>query len=427
MPPSPATGHPCAHLSIHHPPDTPAERKSDGSVAVCHDVLPPVPTQCACPAKRKSEPLWGLLLPKGSGTALGKTGRSHNRNPGCVFFYSISACAEACFLMRRRKNKPPVMRDAKGQRIRPNMFHYRNTFPSETIYEDLDASEEETKAVNIKNSIITLQMDLRHLSDTIGSYGVPMVMQRFGDRAETFIQTWYNSTLQETDRFSLPLYERAVDDAVYYAVIEQECAMSLIPFITTLAAYREFLILAQCYLPKQKDFPCNYKEHLSYWWSTGKLLGEDQMPEDIKKEWYERFNHTREWTLFDGSEEEYRMLVYKSMTPGNSYKEVALFQSAVNAAINTVRLLQFLRSSPHYACFFDLSLAMNAYNVLLLSSRLLYEDTEEHQSVREKIRAKLAVCFAMIQSEYNELPSNSRNSTYMETMELEARSEVNGY
>ncbi|KAL0074022.1 hypothetical protein F4703DRAFT_1893609 [Phycomyces blakesleeanus] len=282
---------------------------------------------------------------------------------------------------------------------------------------------EEVRAIRMHNTVEDLQKEIIFSLKITQSYDLPTFIELFGHRVEASIRKWYSKTLPAEDRLSMPLFDSYIRDEVYFATLERECQHSPIPCLTTLIAYREYLVLSQSYMPKVVYDVKRYVEHLKHWRTTGGSNYTEDCANNKMNRWIQKVAHMRDMIGFDGTPEEYRNLIYDAMCPSALSLDFPIYHISIHTAINTVRLLQFLRTAS-FSCFFDIQLAMNAYNILFRASRLHYQRPGDYHSTIESIHANLIICFAMIQDEFYKWPHQSKNTEKMEKMEREFKEEI---
>ncbi|KAL0087821.1 hypothetical protein J3Q64DRAFT_1618101, partial [Phycomyces blakesleeanus] len=230
---------------------------------------------------------------------------------------------------------------------------------------------EEVRAIRMHNTVEDLQKEIIFSLKITQSYDLPTFIELFGHRVEASIRKWYSKTLPAEDRLSMPLFDSYIRDEVYFATLERECQHSPIPCLTTLIAYREYLVLSQSYMPKVVYDVKRYVEHLKHWRTTGGSNYTEDCANNKMNRWIQKVAHMRDMIGFDGTPEEYRNLIYDAM-----------------------------------------------------ASRLHYQRPGDYHSTIESIHANLIICFAMIQDEFYKWPHQSKNTEKMEKMEREFKEEI---
>ncbi|KAI9005499.1 hypothetical protein CLU79DRAFT_781419 [Phycomyces nitens] len=340
----------------------------------------------------------------------------------CRFLEHITSLIEASYYTFK-KAKHVSMESHK----RYGTKGYTQSIPRTMVTIKLETTEgdtpEELRAIRMHNTVEDLQKEIMFSLNITQTYNLPHFIEFFGHRVEASIRKWYSKTLPAEDRLSMPLFDSYIRDEVYFATLERECQQSPIPCLTTLIAYREYLVLSQSYMPKVIYDVKLYVDKLKHWRETGGSGYTDERSNHKMNRWIHKMTYMQDYLGFDGTSEEYRNLIYDAMCPSALTLDFPIYHISIHTAINTVRLLQFLRTAS-FSCFFDIQLAINAFNILLRASKLNYQRPGDSLATIESIHANLIICFAMIQDEFYKWPHQSKNTEHMEKMEKEFREEI---
>ncbi|KAI8883876.1 hypothetical protein K501DRAFT_218530 [Backusella circina FSU 941] len=281
-----------------------------------------------------------------------------------------------------------------------------------------DDSIQERQFADMHNYILQLQRNEYTASKMAESSDFHHLVGLIAHQVEMAMRHWYTVIIPRDYRLTLPLFDANISADEYYSTLERECASSPIPALTTLAIYEDYIIMGQSYLPKEPPKKEMDWAKLNQAWS--------EPPEDpiARKKWKKRIGKLLEFRKrieFDGTDEEYLAALQKLMPPDG--KNVNMIVTAIYAAFNTVRIIQYLRSRTQ-DCHFDMRVLINAWQLMLIVSKMESLMPPEILSLIPRIRKDLAAIMAVVYDELALQPFQGQMGEYVAVMENDLHSQV---
>ncbi|EIE90052.1 hypothetical protein RO3G_14763 [Rhizopus delemar RA 99-880] len=167
-----------------------------------------------------------------------------------------------------------------------------------------DDSIQEKWFAQMHSYILLLQRTEHKASKCAYSSDLYHLVGLIGHQVEMAMRHWYTKVLPLEFRLSLPLFDSTISCQEFYSTLERECSHSVIPVLTTLVIYEEWLIMAQSYLPKAIPQPENEWKLLKMHWNGGNI----PKNANISRKWRRRIQKILELRAkidFEGTDEEY--------------------------------------------------------------------------------------------------------------------------
>jgi hypothetical protein len=284
-----------------------------------------------------------------------------------------------------------------------------------------DDSVQEKWFVQMHRYILQLQRAEHDASRAAQSCDLQYLIKLISHQVEMALRHWYTKILPIEFRLSLPLFDSTVDSKLYFTTLETETAHSAIPVLTTLALYEEYLVLAQSYLPKEIGLPENSWRRLNSVWQGGPVA-----PDSVNRKWAHRIQklmNLRKAIEFEGTDHDFLMTVNTMLLPAEAGFDNHLVITALHAAFNTIRLVQFLRSRAA-DCYFDIRILINAWQMLLVVSKLKEIMPAEILVYMPRIHENLGTCLEIVREELKLQPYQGMVGDYVAEMEEDIKSQV---
>lgn len=327
-----------------------------------------------------------------------------------------------------------------------NMYRARSIKPNQ-VFQLLDEhdrkpvviapgdSEREVRFTKMRRYLCQLKEAIKESAQGAAASDLPSYIGIFGHHIEMAMRHWYRSILPKEYQLSLPLFDDQHNDLDFFATLEAECGDSPIALITTLSLYNEYLIMAKSYIPKSPQdaeidinaLIRNFKE-LQY--STDHSLDNRKVDpvmghglhhwlKAFMKMRYLKHHHHHSFTTeeIDEPDEEYFTRFIKALNLSKINFEMPIILISIKAALNTVRLVQFLLSRD-YACFLDLRWIMNAWEILLRAARYKYQQLDDDSVTLDRIRANLILCLG-IAKKHLECSGRDPSGAFIQELEEE--------
>jgi hypothetical protein len=279
-------------------------------------------------------------------------------------------------------------------------------------------SPREVQFIKMKHYMCMLQQVIKGGARCAAASDFPSYIGVFGHHIEMAMRNWYRNVLPDNYQLSLPLFDDHISDLDFFTALEEECAESPIPLLTTAALYNEYLIMAKSYIPKnpseaQLDTEELIKKFKQMQYSTAHDINERQDPSAYKNDerghfWlkvieklkYFKKHHQQQFTdeELELSDEEYFTQFIRALNPSRLNFDMPLIHTSVKSALNTVRIVQFLVSHD-CACFMDLRWIMNAWEILLRAARFRYQQPDDEKITLDRIRANLILCLSIVKEQ----------------------------
>ncbi|KAI8988177.1 hypothetical protein BDF20DRAFT_833051 [Mycotypha africana] len=284
-----------------------------------------------------------------------------------------------------------------------------------------DDSIQEKWFAQMHKYILQLQRAEHAASRTAQSYDLHHLIGLVSHQVEMAMRHWYYKVLPPEFKLSLPLFDSTVSCQEFFTTLERETAHSAIPVLTTLTLYEEWLVLAQSYLPKQTPLPENDWRLLTEVWPSG-----SSVVNITNRKWKRRVQKLidlRKIIDFEGTDQEYLDTINRLLCPREEKINSTVILYAIHAALNTVRLIKYLRSRSG-DCYFDIRTLISAWQMLLTVSKLQQMMPSEVLEFIPRIHKNLNVCMAIVKEELQFQPYQGKVGDYVAEMERELKSQV---
>jgi hypothetical protein len=284
-----------------------------------------------------------------------------------------------------------------------------------------DDSQQEQWFAQMHTYIVQLQRLQHEASRSAESFDLQHLVGLVGHQVEMAIRHWYSDILPPGYKLSLPLFDSTMGCQVFFDTVKRDCAHSIIPVLTTLAAYDECITLGQSYLPKKKSEPEHDWGRLTEVWNGGKKV----LPSGSEK-WQRRIDKLmlfRSDIEFDGTDEEYFLAVNSMLAPAEESLESNTVFIGVHAALNMIRLIRFLRSRTE-DCYFEMRYLMSAWHFLLRVSRLKTVLKPDIKALIPRVRKNLNTCMDIMKEEAQLQPYQGMVAAYVAQMEDDLQNEL---
>ncbi|KAG1174152.1 hypothetical protein G6F70_005363 [Rhizopus microsporus] len=285
-----------------------------------------------------------------------------------------------------------------------------------------DDSVQEKWFIKMHSYILLLQRAVHKASRCAYSSDIYHLVGLIGHQVEMAIFHWYTKVLPREFRLSLPLFDSNVGCEKFYATLERECAHSAVPALTTLAAYEEWVVFCQSYLPKRLPQPENEWKLLKTCWDGGEVKDESR----VNKKWIKRIEkllELRRRINFEGSDQEYLATIEAVIGSSEYHVQKRIVMLGIHASFNTVRLARYLRSRSG-DCYFDMRILINAWQLLLTISKVQIMMPPEIIELIPRVHKYLRMCLAIVYDEVKLQPYQGQVSDYVRMMEEEFRSQT---
>ncbi|KAL4205657.1 hypothetical protein CU097_011086 [Rhizopus azygosporus] len=274
------------------------------------------------------------------------------------------------------------------------------------IYPTNNDSERELRFIDVKNRIIKLHNNVQEAAKSSVGHDLPSLVGNFTHQVEMASRYWYQHEIPREYRLSLPLFED-VNDFDFFTALELECPdPSPYAIWTTGSVYYEYLIAAKSFFPKErstvnlkteellsrfnmmeKDLPCDL--------STYRLESELWMKLLLKIK-HIKEHHLNEYMQgYEGSEQDYFRELISALNPSSMRFDTPSIRVAIISALNLVRLVQFA-ATRDYSCLLDVRWVMNAWEILLRSSRFDRELSMDKTITPDRIKANMLLCIGYL-------------------------------
>ncbi|KAG0742228.1 hypothetical protein G6F62_006672 [Rhizopus arrhizus] len=285
-----------------------------------------------------------------------------------------------------------------------------------------DDSIQEKWFAQMHSYILLLQRTEHKASKCAYSSDLYHLVGLIGHQVEMAMRHWYTEILPLEFRLSLPLFDSTISCQEFYSTLERECSHSVIPVLTTLVIYEEWLVMAQSYLPKSIPQPENEWKLLKMYWNGGNI----PKNANISRKWRKRIQKIldlRARIEFEGTDEEYYAMIGSFLGSHESHIQKHIVITGVHAAFNTVRLIKYLRSRST-DCYFDMRVLINAWQLLLNISKVQIMMPPEITEYIPRIHKYLSTCLAIVHDELRLQPYQGKVGDYVEIMERELKNQM---
>ncbi|KAG2202541.1 hypothetical protein INT47_012535 [Mucor saturninus] len=258
-------------------------------------------------------------------------------------------------------------------------------------------------------------------SKSARSCDLHQLIMLIGHQVEMAMRHWYAQVLPAEFKLSLPLFNSTMDPQEFYSTLDRECSHSVIPILTTLTLYEEWIIFSQTYLPKAVPSPENDWGRLNDVWNGGSDVSDKK-----NKKWKKRIDklmELRQAIEFEGTDQEYLAAVNHILGSAEAQVNCKLLISGLDAAFITLDLIKYLRSRTQ-DCYFDIKVLINAWQLLLTVSKLHTTFPKEIQAFVPRIHKALTDCMQIVKDELKLQPYQGKVGDYVHVMENDLKSQV---
>ncbi|ORZ01167.1 hypothetical protein BCR43DRAFT_486480 [Syncephalastrum racemosum] len=223
-------------------------------------------------------------------------------------------------------------------------------------------SYEEIRYIQAYLAMHQLRHEAHKVVERFHSNDMSTFIGTFIHQLEMVVRNWYMA-LPEDFRLPLPLFDETVPDAIFCEKARIASETSMIPFITTLRVYSEYLILSKSYIPKT---------HVE----EGGVFGTAEFGARCRAAHYKDHHKQKVLALrplldFDGTDEDLLNLVQESFFKVTEELRVALITYATKASCITLRLLQFARTlKDSQVCISNMRTELDGFDVAMRCYRI---------------------------------------------------------
>ncbi|CAO3627302.1 unnamed protein product [Cunninghamella echinulata] len=367
----------------------------------------------------------------------------------CVYQQTSTANVERACRNRDLQQLIHRFSDISRSSSLPNHHHYQNK--KRKIDQEFSpiyfiTMQKETPFLQYHAYRHELQLMVKEVSQNYIQHcnNLQEMMVHLSYQIESKIVEWYQGLEVGYQLIHLPLFDSAttLSDQVYFQLLAKECGdlslyqpqpqspshQTVIPALTTLAVYDEFLLLGLAALPKREytKEEWNIGQTLHQFWDGGKEINvtiAEQLGLNIEK-WQRRFDKLNQLRkevsgCDDGynsekvmTDEVFLDLMTDLLYSNSQRYRYPFLYHVFQATLNTIRISQYLlyRRWKGLCCYFDKRLLMNAEAVLtrfLIGGAYLDPSIQQYVPL---IQEKVILCKKLLQVDF----SNSASMTIME-------------
>lgn len=284
-----------------------------------------------------------------------------------------------------------------------------------------DDSIQEKWFAQMHGYILQLQRGAHEASKHAQSCDLQELVGMLGHQVEMSMRHWYRHILPPEFKLTIPLFDSTMDSKELYQILERECAHSAIPVLTTLALYDEWMVVVLTYLPKSIPGEENDWFRIHEVWAGG-----SRPITQANEKWNRRINKLldmRKQIEFEGTDQEFFAAVNNMLRPVEARVNSPILQLGLSAAFNTVQLLHYLRSRSQ-DCHFDIRTMLNAWQLLLVVSKLQPIMPPKVMELMPRVHKSLTECMTMVKEELKLQPYQGKVGDYFDVMERDLKSQV---
>lgn len=222
-------------------------------------------------------------------------------------------------------------------------------------------SYEEIRYIQAYLAMHQLRHEAHKVVERFHSNDISTFIGTFIHQLEMVVRNWYMA-LPEDFRLPLPLFDETVPDSVFYEKARIAAETSMIPFLTTLRVYSEYLILSKSYIPKT-----HVEDGGVYGTAEFRARCQDSRHKEHHKQ---KMLALRPFLDFEGSDEDFLNLVQESFFKVTEELRVALINYATKASSITLRLLQFARKIRGQVCISNMRTELDGFDVAMRCYRI---------------------------------------------------------
>ncbi|CAO3597171.1 unnamed protein product [Absidia cylindrospora] len=328
-------------------------------------------------------------------------------------------------------------------------------------------SEEEKRHIQLIGYIEQLNKECHNTAHQAPSEDTVNYVGIVGHMVEMAMRRWY-MTMPASFRLNLPIFDAFSTNSKNGNsewLTAMENAPDVIPLLTTMAAYNEYMMMVKAHVCKTPD-DLEIRESLAAYWKEngghidhdfvrarwgekwvirlGKL--DDLLDKKLTANYYENKangisddddnddtgsggdDHTG--AVVDGGgrgdpgllnyRKKYdKIIITALLESGYAGFDDPAAQTSVKVALNAIQLLQYLRL--RYPCHYEQRVALNAWDILLRATRFGFGD----QEMKATIQANLLCCLLMIREEFEKIPFHGILVNYVDNMEQEYDQQFN--
>lgn len=255
-----------------------------------------------------------------------------------------------------------------------------------------DTDTEQT-FIRMKQHLCQLRRVIKEGGKLAVARDYPTYIAIFSHHIEMGLRHWYQHILPSEFQLSLPLFQDT-DDLKFFTVLEGSPAAAV---VTTIAAYNEYIIVAKSFIPKEpketlletEDLIGRFKEIQANVKAGGK--------DDKAHHWLKLVSRMRMFRQNEEDEETYFTRFIRALDPSNMRFDMPVTHTAIKAALNVVRLSQFMVSK-EFTCFFDVRALLNAWDILVRAVKFKYQQPGDPNHTMDRLRANLLVCLDIVKA-----------------------------
>lgn len=293
-----------------------------------------------------------------------------------------------------------------------------------------DDSPTERMYLRMENYILELQRMDQIASRHVKSSDIQHIVGLIGHCIEMSMRHWYNHVLPPEFKLSLPLFDPDVSSDTYCAALERECAKSVIPALTTIKLYEEFIVIGMAYLPKQTtdksleelllDCTHSHRQAEAYWDSTQKLYEKECEIDIVATGRLDRVSVDIDQLVdFEGTNSEFLSRLCHMLEYTEAGVSAGIITTSITAAFNTVCITKYLRARTD-DCEFDVNILLNTWRFLLNVCKLQHLMPSTVLALMPRIKDQLNTIQAIFEEELLTQPFQGKIENYMAAMSYES-------
>ncbi|KAI8147332.1 hypothetical protein BJV82DRAFT_343906 [Fennellomyces sp. T-0311] len=298
----------------------------------------------------------------------------------------------------------------KRQKLDYARLHAKVHGENEKIRPVVGDSPEEIRYIKAFIYMQNLRLEAHKVVHNFQSNDLLTFVGMFGHQLEMVMRRWYNLVLPPDYRLSAPLFDDTIPEDRFYDILDRECSVNMVPLITTMRVYGEYLIMAKSYMPQSPDIghfgdKCDNTEY--------------KMPKRIEK-----LLRVKEEIEFEGTEEEYLRMMFAALRIDPKDLRSSLADLAVRTSVCTLRILRFVNSRDLPVCTMQMLLVYDSWEVLKRVGRIYLFIDGGATSETLRLRTLLEGFLDLAKDVYSEQPYNEDLRVRVKEMEEELESDL---
>ncbi|CAO3606859.1 unnamed protein product [Cunninghamella blakesleeana] len=308
-----------------------------------------------------------------------------------------------------------------------NIFHGS----ADILVPVLGDSEEEKRHIMLSVYISKLHKECHDAAFNAPSNDTEKYIGIIGHMLEMVMRRWYAS-LPDSFGLSIPIFDEFENRTNFNEhnkskwIIALEKTTDVVPILSTMTVYNEFLMMTIAHLSKGPD-DLETRNSIAKYWNKSQL---DLDKEFIREQWGDKWiarlekmnnmykhkvksqydhNELDDYNNIDSSDDDDNMknkskrekinqdmkILTSVLVAGYAGFDDPIGTLSVTVANNTLILLQYIKLQ--YPCHFDIRVGLNVCRVLIRAAKFGYGD----ENMQLKIQANILCCLSMIREEYN--------------------------